>query len=127
LGKVLNLFAAIAILLAGIGLFGLSSYAAHQRIREIGIRKILGASTANLVLALSNDFIKLSLLAVIIATPAAWWCMNLWLSDFSYRITISWTTFAIAGFAVVIISFFTVGTQALKTALANPVKSLKTE
>jgi putative ABC transport system permease protein len=127
LGTVLNLFAAIAILLACSGLFGLSSYAAHQRIKEIGIRKILGASTGNLVLTLSNDFIKLSLLAVIMATPAAWWCANWWLDDFSYRITISWTTFAFAGFAVVAISFFTVGTQALKTALANPAKSLKTE
>jgi putative ABC transport system permease protein len=127
LGKVLNLFAGIAILLACLGLFGLSSYAAQQRIKEIGIRKVLGASTGNLVMILSNDFIKLSLIAVIIATPVAWWSMSKWLEDFSYRITMSWITFAVAGIVAVAIAFCTVGTQAIKAAMTNPVKSLKTE
>ncbi|MCW3116350.1 MAG: macB 17 [Chitinophagaceae bacterium] len=127
LGKVLNLFAGIAILLACLGLFGLSSYAAQQRIKEIGIRKVLGASTGNLVMILSNDFIKLSLIAVIIATPVAWWSMSKWLEDFSYRITMNWITFAFAGIVAVAIAFCTVGSQAIKAAMANPVKALRSE
>ena len=127
LGSVLNLFAGIAILLACMGLFGLSSYAAKQRVKEIGIRKVLGASTSSLVMILSRHFIKLSLLAVIIATPIAWWCMNLWLQGFSYRIQMNWMSFVAAGFAAVFIAFCTVGTQAVKASIANPAKSLRTE
>jgi putative ABC transport system permease protein len=120
-------FAVLAILIACLGLFGLVTYAAEQRIKEIGIRKVLGASVVNLVGMLSKDFLNLVIISALIAFPIAWWAMNRWLQDFAYRITISWWVFAIAGIAAAVIALVTVSFQAIKAALANPVKSLRTE
>ena len=125
--KVFNIFSAIAILLACLGLFGLSAYSAKQRIKEIGIRKVLGASAGNITLLLSNSFIKLVLVAFVIACPIAWFVMDKWLQDFAYRINISWWMFVLAGILAVLIAVITVSFQAIKAAVANPVKSLRTE
>jgi putative ABC transport system permease protein len=125
--KVFNIFSAIAILLACLGLFGLSAYSARQRIKEIGIRKTLGASAGNITLLLSNSFIKLVLVAFFVACPIAWFVMNKWLQDFAYRININWWVFVIAGIAAILIALITVSFHAIKAALANPVKSLRTE
>lgn len=126
-GKVLNIFAGIAILLACLGLFGLSSYAAQQRMKEIGIRKILGASISNIVTILSKDFITLAFIATLIAFPFAWWVGSKWLQDFTYRVEISWWIFVIAGSLSVLIALLTVSIQAIKAAISNPVKSLRSE
>jgi putative ABC transport system permease protein len=125
--KVFNIFSTIAILLACLGLFGLSAYSAKQKIKEIGIRKVLGASVANITLMLSNSFIKLVLLAFMIATPVAWLVMDKWLQSFAYRISISWWMVALAGIFATVIALVTVSYQAIKAAIANPVKSLRTE
>jgi putative ABC transport system permease protein len=126
-GKVFTIFAGIAILLACLGLFGLSVYATQQRIKEIGIRKVLGASVSSITVLLSSKFIALVLLAFIIASPIAWFVMNTWLQDFSYRIEISWWIFLLAAVAVMLITFITVCFQSVKAAVMNPVKSLRTE
>jgi len=126
-GKVFTAFAMLAICIACLGLFGLASYAAEQRTKEIGIRKVLGASVQGLVGLLSKDFIRLVFVAIVIASPLAWWVMNKWLEDFAYRIEISWWVFALAGAAAVMIALLTVSYQAIKAALANPVKSLRNE
>ncbi|MEO6136706.1 MAG: FtsX-like permease family protein, partial [Ginsengibacter sp.] len=120
-------FAILAIFISCLGLLGLSSYSTMQRTKEIGVRKVLGASVTNIVNLLSVDFIKLVLIAFIIATPLAWFGMHKWLEDFAYRTNISWWVFAIAVLASVLIAFFTISFQAIKAALANPVKSLRTE
>ncbi len=127
LGKVMNLFSAVAIALACLGLFGLSSYAAKQRVREIGIRKVLGAPLGHLALLLSASFLRLALVAILISFPLAWLAMNKWLQDFQYRTTMSWWVFVLAGLMVLAITLATVSIQALRTALLNPVKNLKTE
>jgi len=127
LGKVLNIFAAISIALACLGLLGLSSYSAKQRVKEIGIRKVLGASVSNIAALLSLDFVKLVFVAIIISSPAAWWAMNKWLQGFAYKINISWWIFALSGLAAVTIAIITVSFQAIKAAVMNPVKSLRTE
>ena len=119
--------AGISIFLACLGLLGLASLAAVNRIKEIGIRKVLGASVSGIVALLSKDFLKLVLLAFIIATPLAWYFMNKWLQDFAYRINISWWIFVSAGVAALLIALITVSLQAIKAAIANPVKSLRTE
>ena len=119
--------AALTILIACLGLFGLATYAAEQRIREIGIRKVLGASVPGLVKMLSKDFIKLVLIASVLAIPVAWWMMNSWLIDFAYRTKIYWWVFVIAGALSLLVALLTVGLKALKAAIANPVKSLRTE
>ena len=126
-GKVFNIFSGLAILLACIGLFGLAAFSAQQRIKEIGVRKVLGASVYGLIALLSKDFLKLVVISIIIATPLAWWAMNKWLQDFSYRVTIGWWVFALAGFIALLIALLTVSSHAIKAALANPVKSLRTE
>src|SRR5689334_642854 len=123
----MNLFSGIAILLACLGLFGLSSYASQQRIKEIGIRKVLGASAGNITVALSKDFVRLSIVAIMIAIPVAWWATNKWLQDFNYRTDISWTIYVAAALATILLSVVTVCFQAIKAAMANPVKSLRTE
>lgn len=120
-------FSILAILIACLGLFGLVTYAAEQRIREIGIRKVLGASVKSIAGMLSTDFLKLVGIACIIAFPLAWWAMNKWLQSFAYRINISWWVFAVAGVAALIVALITVGFQAIKAALANPVKNLRSE
>jgi putative ABC transport system permease protein len=127
LGKLLNIFATVAILLAVLGLFGLSAYAIQQRVKEIGIRKILGASVPNLVTLLSKDFLKLVAIASLIAFPIAWLVMNKWLEDFAYRVNIPWWIFLIAGLLTVIIALLTVSFQAIRAAFVNPVKNLRTE
>jgi putative ABC transport system permease protein len=127
LGIIMNLFSGIAIVLACLGLFGLSSYAAKQRVREIGIRKVLGASLSNLALLLSADFIRLALVAIVVALPLAWWAMRRWLEDYVYRTAMDWWIFALSALLVIGITLATVSIQAVKTALLNPVKNLKSE
>ncbi len=119
--------AVISIFLACLGLFGLAALAAVNRTKEIGIRKVLGASLPGIIGLLSKDFLKLVLLALIIAGPLAWYFMNKWLQDFPYRIAIGWWIFAIAGLLAIFIAFITIGFQAIKAGIANPVKSLRTE
>ena len=126
-GQLAFVFAVIAIFIACLGLFGLANYMAEQRIKEIGIRKVLGASVSGIVQMLSKDFIKLVFIASVIAIPLAWWAMNKWLQDFAYRIIMEWWVFALAGFIALLIALFTVSFQSIKAAIANPVKSLRTE
>lgn len=126
-GKVFTIFASLAIFVACLGLFGLALFATLQRTKEIGIRKVLGASVSNILLLLSKDFIKLIAIASVIAFPLAWYVMNQWLQEFSYRIGISWWIFAIAGGASLIVALVTISLQAIKAALANPIKSLRSE
>jgi putative ABC transport system permease protein len=127
LGKVLNIFTGIAILLACLGLFGLSAYSIQQRTKEIGIRKVLGASMSDVIALLSKDYVKLVMVAILIAFPVAGWMMHKWLQDFAYRIQMSWWMFAVAAFAALFITLVTISFQAIKAALTNPVKNLRTE
>jgi len=120
-------FAGLAILISCLGLFGLAAFNAEIRTKEIGIRKVLGASVNNLMVMLSKDFVKLVLVATLIAFPLAWWMMNKWLHGFVYRIEIQWWMFALAGCAAMLVALVTVSFQALKVAVANPIKSLRTE
>ncbi len=126
-GKLFISFAVFAIFIACLGLFGLVTYAAEQRTKEIGIRKVLGSSVGGLVAMLSKDFLKLVLIAFVIAFPIAWWAMNKWLQSFAYRISISGCVFVLAGLLTLVIALMTVSLQAIKAAVANPVKSLRTE
>jgi putative ABC transport system permease protein len=126
-GKLFITFAVFAIFIACLGLFGLVTYAAEQRIKEIGVRKVLGASVGEIVTMISKDFIKLVLIAFVIAFPVAWLMMNKWLQSFAYRINISWWVFALAGLLTIAIALVTVSFQAIKAAMANPVKSLRSE
>jgi putative ABC transport system permease protein len=126
-GKLGLSFAIIAILIACLGLFGLAAYMAEQRIKEIGIRKVLGASVSGLVTMLSRDFLKLVLISALFAIPFAWWAMNKWLQDFAFRINLGWWVFVAAGVIALIIALVTISFQAIKAASANPVKNLRTE
>ncbi|HZH96407.1 MAG TPA: FtsX-like permease family protein, partial [Flavisolibacter sp.] len=126
-GKIALTFSVLGILIACLGLFGLSAFVAEQRVKEIGIRKVLGASVGGLVGLLSKDFVKLVLIAFVIAAPLAWYFMNGWLQDFEYRITLNWTIFFAAGMATLLIAVITISLQAIKAAVANPVKNLRTE
>jgi len=126
-GQLFTIFSCIAILIACLGLFGLSAFTISQRFKEIGIRKVLGATVSQIVSELSKDFLKLVLIAAIIAFPVAWYSMNKWLLDFAYRINMSWWVFAIAGVTALIIAFATISFQSIKAALMNPVKSLRSE
>ncbi|HXL57996.1 MAG TPA: FtsX-like permease family protein, partial [Chitinophagaceae bacterium] len=127
LAQLYKIFAAIAIFLSCLGLYGLASFMAVQRIKEVGIRKVLGASAANIVYLFSKEFIILISIAFLIATPLAWYFMNKWLQDYVYRIDISWWLFAASGLVAIIIALATVSFQAIKAAISNPVKSLRTE
>lgn len=127
MSQIINSFTLMAILISCLGLFGLAAFSAEQRSKEIGIRKVLGASVSGIVSLLSMDFLKLVILSFIIATPIAWYGMHKWLQVFAYRVPISWWMFALAGLAAVLIALFTVSFQAIKAALSNPIKSLKTE
>jgi putative ABC transport system permease protein len=116
-----------AIFIACLGLFGLTTFTVESRIKEIGVRKVLGASVQSIVSLLSKDFLLLVFIALLIASPVAWYFMHQWLQDFAYRIDISWWVFALAGFIAVAIALSTVFYQAVKAAVINPVKSLKAE
>jgi len=120
-------FAALAIIISCLGLFGLAAFTAERRTKEIGVRKVLGASVAGIATLISKDFLKLVVFSCLVAFPAAWWMMQKWLTNYEYRITISWWIFLIAGAAAIAIAIATVSYQAIKAALANPVKSLRTE
>ncbi|HRP54864.1 ABC transporter permease [Agriterribacter sp.] len=126
-GTILNIFAVLTIFVACLGLFGLATFTAEQHTKEIGIRKVLGASVTQVTQMLSKEFLKLVLIASLIAFPVAWWGMNKWLQSFAYRIDISWWVFAIAGLAALAIALLTVSFQAIKAAVANPVKALRSE
>jgi len=126
-GKAFSIFAGFAILIACLGLLGLSLFATTQRTKEIGVRKVLGASVTNIVMLLSKDFIRLVIIAFVIASPVAYFIMHQWLQDFAYRINIEWWVFAVAGLLSVTIALATISYQAIKAAIANPVKSLRTE
>src|ERR1700704_5730932 len=116
----------ITIFISCMGLFGLALFTAEQRTKEIGIRKVLGATVTNIVTLLSRDFILLVIIVLTIASPVAWYLMNRWLEDFAFRIQIGWWVFALAGSMAILIALCTVSFQALKAAVANPVKSLRT-
>lgn len=125
--SIFSTFSMLAILLACLGLFGLTAYAVVQRTKEIGIRKILGAGIPDIISLLSKDFLLLVLIAVVVASPLAWYSAHKWLEDFSYRIDIKWWVFVVAGIVAIGIALLTISVQAIKAALANPVKSLRTE
>ncbi len=126
-GKLFITFAVLAIFIGCLGLFGLITYAAEQRTKEIGIRKVLGASVGSIAGMLSKDFLKLVIISWLIAFPIAWYAMNKWLQDFAYRISISWWVFAGAGIFALIIALLTISSQAIRAATANPAKSIKSE
>ncbi len=127
IGKIALIFSVVAILIACLGLFGLAAFVAEQRTKEIGIRKVLGASVVHIVNMLSKDFLKLVIIAALIAIPVSWWFMHHWLMDFAYRISIGWWVFVMAAVIAVIIALATICSQAIKAAIANPVKSLRTD
>ena len=123
----LNIFAAIAIFISCLGLLGLATYTAQVRTREIGVRKVLGANIGGIIRLLAMNFLKLVFIAILIAVPVAWYLTDKWLQDFAYRINISWTVFAIAGVLAMLIAILTISFQSIRAAIANPVKSLRTE
>jgi len=125
--RIVNSFTIISILISCLGLFGLAAFAAQQRIKEIGVRKVLGASVGSIVALLSGDFMKLVIISLVIATPLTWYIMSKWLQDFAYSISIEWWMFVAAGVLAIAIALLTVSSQAIKAALTNPVKSLKSE
>jgi len=126
-GELFAAFAGLTIFIACLGLFGLATYTTEQRVKEIGVRKVLGASVTNIVTLLSSDFVKLVLIAILIATPAIWWAMQEWLQGFAYRVTIQWWMIGIAGVLSVTTALLTVSMLAVKAALMNPVKALRSE
>jgi putative ABC transport system permease protein len=126
-GTIFNIFAAIAILICCLGLLGLAAYTAQVRTREIGIRKVLGASISGIISLLAKDFITLVLISIVIAVPVAWYAMNKWLQDFAYKTNINWTVFALAGGIAILIAAITISFQSIKAALMNPVKTLRSE
>jgi putative ABC transport system permease protein len=125
--KIFTIFSVLAIFIGCIGLLGLAAYSTQQRLREISIRKVLGAGVGNIIAMLSKDFLRLVAIASLIAFPVAWYAMHTWLQEFAYRINISWWVFIIAGLLSALIALFTISFQAIKAAIANPVKSLRTE
>ena len=127
LSRIINLFTMMAIFISCLGLFGLVAFSAEQRKKEIGVRKVLGASVPGIVQLLSKEFLKLVIISILIATPVAWWAMSKWLQSFTYRVDVSWWMFALAGLIAIFIALFTVSFQAIKAAVINPVKSLRTE
>ncbi|HTR30161.1 MAG TPA: ABC transporter permease [Puia sp.] len=126
-GQLADIFAFIAVFISCMGLFGLSMFMAEQRTKEIGIRKVVGASVARIVVMLSTDFLVLVIIAFVIASPFAWWAMSKWLQGFAYKTDIGWVVFALSGFAAIVIALGTIGYQAIKAAVVSPVKSLRTE
>jgi ABC-type antimicrobial peptide transport system permease subunit len=127
IGTLAGIFAALTIFISCLGLFGLATYMAENRVKEIGVRKVLGASVAGITTLLSKDFLKLVLTSFVLAAPLAWWMMHQWLLDYPYRVQIQWWVFALAAILSILIAILTVSYQAIKAAIANPVKSLRTE
>lgn len=127
ISKLSKVFAILAIMISCLGLFALASYATERRIKEIGVRKVLGATVINISTLLSRDFLKLIGLSCLLAFPLAWWIMHNWLQNYEYRVAISWWNFPLAGILVVLIALATVSFQSINAALSNPVKSLRTE
>ncbi len=127
IGRLSRVFAVLAIVISCLGLFGLAAYTAERRTREIGIRKVLGASVAGITRLLSKDFLRLVAISALIAFPVAWWFMHKWLQNYHYRVTISWWVFVVAGVAALLIAVLTISAQSIRAAVANPVKSLRTE
>src|SRR6185503_14869854 len=127
IGKLSGAFAALAIFISCLGIFGMASFMAEQRVKEIGVRKVLGASTFSLWQLLSRDFVKLVLISLLIAVPTAHYLMHNWLQNYQYRTELSWWIFAAAGLSALVITLLTVSFQSIRAALANPVKSLRTE
>ena len=125
--SIVGVFAGLAIIISCLGLFGLASYSAERRIKEVGIRKVLGASVQNIVAMLSKDFLKYVFIAALIALPLAWFSVNKWLQNYAYRVNISWWIFLLAVLVAMLIALITISFQAIKAAIANPVKSLRTE
>ncbi len=125
--KVSGIFASLAIIISCLGLFGLAAFTAERRVKEIGIRKVLGASVTSLTSLLSKDFLQLVIVSCLVAFPVAWWIMHKWLQSYEYRIVISWWVFIVAGVMALLIASLTIGFQTVKAALANPVKNLRTE
>ncbi len=127
IGVLAGMFSGLTIIISCLGLFALATYMAENRIKEIGVRKVLGASVASITTLLSKDFLILVIISFFIASPIAWWAMNEWLKEYAYHIEISWWIFILAGTLAVLIALLTVSFQAIKAAVANPVKSLRTE
>jgi len=123
----LSVFTFLSIFIACLGLLGLIAYTIEQRTKEIGIRKVLGASVAGIVSLLAKDYLKLVGIAFLIAAPFSWYFLNNWLNNFAYRIELEWWMFVVAGIAAVVIAFATIGMQSIKAALRNPVKAIKAE
>ena len=126
-GTLFSYFTFLALLIACLGMFALAAILSRQRTKEIGIRKILGASVSNIVGLLSKDFLRLVGIAIVLASPLAWWGMNQWLQDFAYRVQLEWWVFALAGALTVGIAFLTVSFQSVKAALSNPVEALRVD
>ena len=127
MSRLANCFAAIAIFISCLGLFGLAIFSAEQRTKEIGVRKVLGASAFNILSMLTANFLKPVLIAIVIAIPVSQYAMQRWLNDFAYKIDIEWWTFALAGILAILIAVITISMQAIKAAIANPVESLRSE
>lgn len=127
IGSLATIFGGLAIFISCLGLFGLASFVAEQRKKEIGVRKVLGASVQGITILLSKDFLLLVGISCLMAFPAAWWIMNDWLQSYDYRTTLSWWIFAAAGMGALLITLLTVSYQAIKAAVANPVDSLRSE
>jgi ABC-type antimicrobial peptide transport system permease subunit len=127
MGSLFNVFALIAIIISCMGLYGLSAFMAEQRTKEIGVRKVLGASVLNVVYLLSTGFTRLILIAIVIALPIAWFAVNKWLSGFVYRIDVGWVVFLLASLGALLIAWLTVGYESVKAAIVSPIKSLRTE
>jgi putative ABC transport system permease protein len=127
ISKLSRVFAALAIIISCLGLFGLAAYTAERRIKEIGIRKVLGANVTGLASLLSTEFIKLVIVSILLACPIAWYAMSSWLQNYAYRVSVQWWVFAAAGTAAIIIAVITVSFQSIKAAMMNPVKAIKAE
>ena len=127
LARIINSFTLMAIFISCLGLFGLAAFSAEQRKKEIGIRKVLGASVTGIVQLLSKDFMRLVGISILIATPISVWAMNKWLQAFAYRVPLQWWMFALAGIAATLIALLTVSFQSIRAAIANPTKSIRTE
>jgi putative ABC transport system permease protein len=127
MGEIFGFFTVISILIASLGIFGMAAFSTGQRTKEIGIRKVMGASVRSIMLLLSKDFLVLVVVAFIIALPFAWYAIDQWLQDFAYKVNIEWWVFVLAGLLVLLIAYLAIGYQSIKAAFINPVDSLRSE